>query len=127
MISFIRRFSVFVFALSFVLSQTIALVHDAVHPFHSHPAGSLAEPSHQHDHANAHPQGTMHSDSSTIETWLCQLWDANGHSAIAFSISPNVLSYLTVSAGLLIITDDFILSNIYRSYWSRAPPVLSFI
>lgn len=124
MISFIRRFSVFVFALSFVLSQTIALVHDAVHPFHSHPAGSLAEPSHQHDHANAHPQGTMHSDSSTIETWLCQLWDANGHSAIAFSISPNVLSYLTVSAGLLMVLPSLFPVRIYPSFWQRAPPFL---
>lgn len=103
--------------LTVFVMQTIAVVHDAVHPFHTHPVESEVHDTTLHEHVDHQTQS-----ANSIDVWLCELWDKVSHHA--FNISAK-LSFETVgvtSPGLVMIAYALVSVPFYPSFWSRAPP-----
>ncbi|WP_044408710.1 hypothetical protein [Thiomicrospira microaerophila] len=107
----------FIFALTLLGSQTIQVVHDAVHPFHAH----LVDKDHRFE---AHPHDhTPSAHAHSIEAWLCDLFDAFSHSKAAVANYFNLDLIPDLQPGLVVFSGFLAVFYRYYPFQSRAPPL----
>ncbi|WFE69470.1 hypothetical protein P8S54_04005 [Thiomicrospira sp. R3] len=110
----------FIFALTLLGSQTIQVVHDAVHPFHAH---LVEDPSEREKKGHQHLHASHHGDHHSIEPWLCDLLDGFSHTN-AFIASLLSLSFSkNIQPGLVGDDATEVSIRVHLGFWSRAPPV----
>lgn len=103
--------------LTVFVMQTIAVVHDAVHPFHAHPVESELHDITQHDHVHHQTQA-----AGSVDVWLCDLWDKVTHHAFNISAKLSFETVGVVTPGLVVVRGFFVSNPFYPSFWGRAPP-----
>ena len=96
-------------------SQTVNVVHDAVHPFHAHLVDEAKDP-----HST---KATDHQHTHSIEPWLCDLFDAFSHSKAAVSQVFHLDLTPDLQPGLVAIYPILALNKRYQPFQSRAPPL----
>jgi hypothetical protein len=106
----------FILALTLLGSQTIQVVHDAVHPFHAH----LVE---DHPPVKVHSHDHSHSPHThSIEPWLCDLLEAFSHSNAATANYFNLDLTPDLQPGLVVFSGFLAVFYRYYPFQSRAPP-----
>jgi hypothetical protein len=104
------------FGLSLFFVQSMTIVHNAVHSFHTHLVEHETQAElHDHAHSNGHLK--------VVEGWVCDLWDSFSHSA--FSTTAQLVFDLDKpqSPGLVLVSTVSVQPALYPSYWGRAPPL----
>lgn len=115
------------FGLCLLFVQSLALVHDIVHPFHAeftdnspelNQTNSLNELHVQSENSLAASQGML----NVIDGWACDLWQNITYSELPTGSDLSFTAPKCATPGLVIAsTIQFLLVN-YPSYWGQAPP-----
>lgn len=116
------RFSLFLI-ISLLFVQTLSLTHAVAHPFH---AGDLQVETQSHSHHQVQTSHVGHAhELSSMDDWVCELFDSVPNSAIETYDKLDSLVAQTVAPGLVLSFVSSFSTKFYPSSWSRAPPKLN--